>query len=248
MSKGGEQLKPEKSRNYSAGVVFDQGPFIFTADFFRIDIDDQLAVTQFFELSDSEVEDLVREGIPEARNFPEFRFFVNDFSASAQGIDLISTYRRGRTNFSLVFNYTDVKIKDVGSSAIDEVRAYALEEGLPKTRWNITVNHKADRWRLMTRANYFGSFWDSQDADYTGLLMDYPHYSGKVLIDAELGIPLGNSIELTLGGENILNTYPDTYEPTKWDGWDGGNQYPQFSPFGFNGGFVYSRINYRWGN
>lgn len=248
MSKGGKQLEPETSRNYSVGAVFDQGPFIFTADFFRIDIEDQLAVTQNFVLDEGEIEKLEAEGIPEARNFPEFRFFVNDFSTTSQGIDLISTYMLGRTAFSLVFNYTDVKIKDVRNAVIDDFRAASIEETLPKTRYNFTVNHDADRWRVMGRANYFGSFWDNQDADYTGLGVDYPKYGGKVLVDAEVGIPLADSgVELSIGGDNILNTYPDEYEPARYDGaFDAGSRYPQLSPFGFNGAFFYTRINYHY--
>ena len=74
MARGGGQLQPEKSKNYSAGVVLEEGPFTFTADYFRIDIDDRVALAQEIELSDDEIETLLAEGIPEARNFPVFRF------------------------------------------------------------------------------------------------------------------------------------------------------------------------------
>ena len=69
-----------------------------------------------------------------------FRFFLNDFSTTTQGIDLISTVAVGSTTFNGVFNYTDTKLKNIESSVIDEFRINTLERGLPKTRWNITVN------------------------------------------------------------------------------------------------------------
>ena len=57
IERGGEQLQPEKSLNYSAGAVVEQGPLTFTADFFRIDIDDRLALSQEIKLTESEIQD-----------------------------------------------------------------------------------------------------------------------------------------------------------------------------------------------
>ena len=51
VERGGGQLQPEKSRNYSAGAVIEQGPFTFTADFFRIDIDDRVGLSQEISLT-----------------------------------------------------------------------------------------------------------------------------------------------------------------------------------------------------
>ena len=99
---------------------------------------------------------------------------------------------------------------------IDEFRINTLERGLPNTRWNFSINHRADRWSLMGRLNYFGAFWDSEDgrnaSDLPGgpaLSWLYPAYSGKALLDLELGIPFGENVTLAIGAENLLNTYPD---------------------------------------
>ena len=250
MARGGGQLQPETSVNYSLGVVLEKGPFTFTADYFRIDIDDRVALAQDIKLSDDEIETLLAEGIPEARNFPVFRFFLNDFSTTTQGIDLISTLVAGRTSFSAAYNYTDTAVKNVESSVIDQFRITTLERGLPNTRWSFNVNHDAGRWNLMGRVNYFGQFWDSEDgrnAKDLGVVSEswlYPSYGGKVLLDAELGIPLGKNVALAIGGENLLNTYPDVNE---FGIRTVGNYYGQFSPFGFNGTNIYVRLNYRWG-
>ncbi len=163
MARGGGQLQPETSRNYSTGVVVEEGPFTFTADYFRVDIDDRVALAQEIKLSENEIDTLLAEGIPEARNFPVFRFFLNDFSTTTQGIDLISTLVKGRTTFSALYNYTDTEVKNVESSVIDQFRITTLERGLPNTRWSFNVNHDAGRWNLMGRLNYFGQFWDSED-------------------------------------------------------------------------------------
>ena len=248
VARGGGQLQPEKSINYSGGAVIERGPFTFTADYFRIDIADRVALAQEIKLTEPEILTLLAEGIPEARNFPVFRFFLNDFSTTTQGIDLISTLAVGRTTFSGVFNYTDTTLKNVESSVIDEFRINTLERGLPTTRWNFTVNHDADRWSLMGRVNYYGSYWDSEDGrnatDVTGgpeKAWLYPAYSGKALLDLELSIPIGEHATLAFGGENVLNTYP---EVNQFGAQTVGNQYGQFSPFGFNGAYYYARVGY----
>ena len=251
VARGGGQLQPEKSLNVSAGVVFEQGPFTFTADYFRINIDDRVALSQEIALSEPEILTLLEEGIPEARNFPVFRFFLNDFSTTTQGLDLISSLTAGRTTVSAVFNYTDTAVKNIESAVIDEFRVNTLERGLPNTRWNVSTIHRADRWSLMGRLNYFGRFWDSEDGrnavDVAGGPAEpwlYPAYSGKALLDLELGIPFGDAVTLVVGGQNVLGTYPDV---NRYGTDTVGNQYGQFSPFGFNGAYYYTRLNYRWG-
>ena len=250
MARGGGQLQPEKSKNYSAGVVLEEGPFTFTADYFRVDIDDRVALAQEISLTDDEIETLLAEGIPEARNFPVFRFFLNDFSTTTQGIDLISTLVQGRTTISAAYNYTDTEVKNVESSVIDQFRITTLERGLPNTRWSFSVNHDARRWNLMGRVNYFGQFWDSEDgrnAADVGAVSEswlYPSYAGRALLDIEFGIPIGENVVVAVGGENILNTYP---EANQYGILTVGNSYGQFSPFGFNGANFYVRVNYGWG-
>ena len=45
-SHGGAPLRPETSRNTTAGLVVDTGPFTATVDYFRVDVSDRLALTQ----------------------------------------------------------------------------------------------------------------------------------------------------------------------------------------------------------
>ena len=251
VARGGGQLQPETSINLSGGAVIERGPFLFTADFFRINIDDRVALSQEIALTEPEILTLLAEGIPEARNFPVFRFFLNDFSTTTQGVDLISSLTLGRTTVSGVFNYTDTTVKNIDSAVIDEFRINTLERGLPNTRWNVSLTHRADRWNLMGRVNYFGQYWDSEDGrnavDVDGgpaFSWFYPAYSGKALVDLELGIPFGEALTLAVGAENILNVYPDV---NQYGAATVGNQYGQYSPFGFNGAYYYTRINFGWG-
>ena len=262
--RGGEALQPEDAVNFAAGLVVDKGAFTFTADIFQIDVDDRLAISETFRqcnilstpepgcVTDAEIETLLAGGFVEARNLKNFRFFVNDFATSTVGLDLVGTWAPpalgGDTTFSLVFNYTDTEVTDANPDTVGPFRIATIERGLPETRWNIAMNHSADRWRLLTRLNWYDGWWDSEDAQ--NLLGRnnapmYANYSGEFLLDVELGIPLPNDTSIIIGVQNLLNTYPNE-NPGGADAV--GNQYGQFSPFGFNGAYYYVRFNYAWGS
>ncbi len=259
--RGGEDLQPEEAVNLSAGLVVDQGDFTLTADIFLIDVDDRLAVSETFRqcaliqepncVTDAEIEQLLSGGFVEARNLKNFRFFVNDFATQTQGLDVVGTWTPaglgGDTSFSLVFNYTDTEVTDHNPDTVGPFRIATIEQGLPKFRYNLSMNHGAENWNLMARVNYFDGWWDSEDAQ--NLLGRnnapmYPDYSGEFLLDVELGFPLPNNTSIALGVQNLLNTYPED-NPGAADGV--GNRYGQFSPFGFNGAYYYVRFNYAWG-
>ena len=83
--RGGQPLEPETSINTTAGLVVDTGPFTFTADYFRVDIDNRLALSQTFTLDADERALLLSEGIASAGTLKFFRFFINDFSRPEPG-------------------------------------------------------------------------------------------------------------------------------------------------------------------
>ncbi len=259
--RGGEDLQPEEAVNFSAGLVVDRGEFTLTADVFHIDVDDRLAVSETFRqcalimepncVTDAEIEQLLSGGFVEARNLKNFRFFVNDFATQTQGLDVVGTWTPpelgGDTSFSLVFNYTKTEVTDHNPDTVGPFRIATIEKGLPEFRWNLAMNHGAERWNLMARLNYFDGWWDSEDAQ--NLLGRnnapmYSDYNGEFLVDVELGFPLPNNTSIAIGVQNLLNTYPEE-NPGGADGV--GNRYGQFSPFGFNGSYYYVRFNYAWG-
>ena len=55
----GVPLAPERSINYTVGVVFDGGQFSLTADYFRINVSDRTGITSNFTLTDTEIEGLL---------------------------------------------------------------------------------------------------------------------------------------------------------------------------------------------
>ena len=235
--KGGKQLEPETSFSLAAGTVFEAGDLRVTADYFRVSISDRFAQTKTFKLADAEVDKLVSEGITSAANLAEFRFFTNDFATLTQGVDLVANYSPeamgGDTDFSLLFNYTGTEVTDRNPEVVDEDRVYQLEESLPSFRASLSGTHPFGRVRSLLRATYYDGWYDVGDES------DYP---GRFIVDAELALDLSNSASVTIGAQNLLNTYPDVSP----NALNVGAQYPESTPFGFNGGYYYLRMNYSW--
>ena len=234
--KGAKPLAPEKSKNLSLGVVLDMGKASMTVDYFDIRVDDRLTVSQDFSLSDSERDQLIREGITSAAGLQEFRFFTNDFDSKTQGIDVVFSVPVGLGAMNVAYNYTSTKVTEHNPEILDDLRLRELQENLPKQRGNLTLTQTlTSRWDVLGRISYFGEWYDSEDDQV---------YSGKVLIDAETSVSFDDyRSTIAIGAQNILNTYPDEHLKAKDRT---GNRYSQFSPFGFGGAFWYAKYSFNY--
>ena len=235
---GGEPLQPEKSRNYTAGFVAEKGPFTLSADYFRIDLRDRLWISRQYSLDPDQVDQLVSEGITSAANIGTFRFFTNDFDTSTNGVDVIGTFTPtqlgGRTTFSFLLNHTKSSVTYYNPETVTASRINLLENVLPESRWSLTARHREGKFRFLVRLSYWGDFFDREDA------LNYP---GEYLSDLEVTYQLTERFSVSGGGQNIFNNYPEI-NPGAFRGV--GNMYPQSTPFGFNGGYYYMRLNYSW--
>ena len=244
--RGGRPLEPETSTNATAGVVVDTGPFTLTADYYHIDVDDRLALSQFFTLAADERALLLSEGITSARTLSSFRFFINDFSTRTQGIDVVSTYTplalRGDTIFSFALNHTDTAVTQA-SDLLGPGDILAIERGVPETRWNVAVNQHVGRVGLLGRLHYYGSWVDHIDARSVRRA-DAPVLGGRFILDLEASIPLVRDVTLAVGGQNVFDTFSDRMDlfAARF-----GLPYSQFTPWGMSGGYYYARLNYAWG-
>ncbi len=231
---GGPALDSEKSVNLSAGLVFDLGLVSATIDYFSIKVQDRLTVSQDFALTEEQRAQLIAEGLTSAAGLQEFRFFTNDFDSATNGIDLVLSTPVRSGMLSLAFNHTSTDVTDHNPDILDDLRIKELKENLPKQRGNLTLTQSlSSRWDGLARASYFGSWFDSEDGE---------SYNGKVLLDLETSVSLfDDASSIAIGGQNILNTYPDENPNAAATI---GNRYSQFSPFGFGGAFWYVKYNY----
>lgn len=247
--RGGTQLDEEESTNISAGFVLQWENLSLTVDYFNIEVDDRIALSQNFVLTDEERQDLIDSGVTAAANIREFRFFVNDFDTETEGVDVVGTasfdWSAGITDVSVAYNYTDTSVDSFDTSIIDATRIAELEEGLPESRYTINATHLYDSWRFLVRYNWTDEWYDGEDF---GGIADFgdpvPTYDSYWTIDAEVGYTFEDlGLSLVAGANNITDETPDENRGAA----DGvGNQYSQFAPLGFNGALYYGRVIYNF--
>ena len=250
--RGGLPLGPEQSVNYTAGVVFDTGPFTLTADYFRIDVSDRIGITSNFLLTDAEIASLVAGGFDAAESVRNFRFFTNAFATMSQGIDIVSTWTplalRGNTVVSAVFNHTDTRVTDNAKGLLDGRRLAEYAYSLPRTRGNVGVTQRMGRARMLGRLSYYGGWYDYDSGrgevflPSGGLAQGF--FDGRPILDLEVSFDLGRGTTLAAGGQNVLDTYSQVSALANWVG----EQYSEYTPWGFSGAYYYVRIGYGWGN
>ena len=235
-------LDPETSNNFTGGFTVDILGVNFTMDFFDIRLKNRLSVSQHFTLTDAQKADLIAGGVTSAANLQTFQFFINDFSTTTNGIDFVITAPIPNGNLIAVYNFTNTTVTDHNPDTLDDHRIRELQENLPAHRASLTgVYSLTDDWGVLGRASYFSGWFDSEDFLQNPEMEGVGEYTGRVIFDLETTYTVGAGLALTLGGRNILNTYPDE-NPNGAD--SVGNKYGQFSPFGFDGAFWYAKVGY----
>ena len=235
-------LDPETSNNFTGGFTVDILGVNFTIDFFDIRLKNRLSVSQDFTLAASQKAQLIAEGVTSAANLEKFRFFINDFNTTTQGVDFVITAPIPNGNLIAVYNFTSTTVTDHNPDTLDDRRIRELQENLPEHRANLTVVQSiTDMWGVLGRASYFSGWFDSEDFLQNPNVPGTGEYTGRVIFDLETTYAVGSGLALTLGGRNILNTYPDE-NPNGAD--SVGNKYGQFSPFGFDGAYWYAKVGY----
>ena len=244
--KGGKQLEPEKSVNYSVGTVFSLGDLDVTVDYYRIKVQGRLALTSNLKLTQMDIDALLAQGVTDARSFSGVNFFTNDFDTSTQGVDVVATYPlhtfAGHTLLTFVGNWTDTQVDSFNPNIINSRRRRQYEDALPEFRFSLTADHTWGPWRFLTRVHYYDPFFeDIVEAGLTSINGE------RWLTDMELSytfrdLPFMQMATFAFGAENVFDQYPrkSRWAPVL------GNKYPPNSPYGFNGGFYYLRASFEF--
>lgn len=253
---GGKALKPETSKNYSVGAVFRLDDFNLTVDAYRIDIDDQILLSELISRgSSTQIASLLDPlGVQAAR------FFLNGAASRTQGVDIVSHYALateiyGNYDFSLAANYNDVAVTKVptSSSVLNPVpvlfarqRIQSIQNGTPEYRVTASTDWSLDRFGATLRATYYG------DVLQPGSTKDYDLWTGnKIIVDLEARYQLTDHVGVAAGADNLLDTYPTISPATLGPNGSSLNSngvvgFPYYSPFGFNGRYVYGRLSVKW--
>ncbi len=242
MLKGGRQLEPEESVNLSLGVVFSVGTFDVSLDWFRIEVDGRIALTQQ-DLTEQEITQL-RAANPEAATVSTVTFFVNDIDSETQGVDLVARtdveVPRGELDVVLAFNATDTKITDPGVT-LSGATTRELEDALPSERVTLTLDYLLGPWRAVMRANYYGEVYEHLFNDESIPITT----DSMALVDLEVSRRFMSNYEVAFGIKNLFDTFPDKHQYAGVATY-AGLDFPANHPGGFNGGGYYLRLNANW--
>lgn len=232
-SLGARALRPEKSTSFSAGTVLRFGGFDLTVDGYLIKLRDQIALS---------------ENIPVTTlpNISAARFFINGLRSTTKGIDVVAHYRlptqgAGVFDFTLAGNFNDVELTSRPSTALfGRNRALTLEEGTPREKVAGTIDWSDGPLGLTARATYYG------DVNQPGTAVASDVHTGKhTITDLELRYRATKGPEIALGVNNLFDVYPNVY-PGNLNAPSGVVGFPYYSPFGFNGRYLYARVGLSW--
>ena len=235
---GGRELEPEESINVTLGMIYDTplGATV-TVDLFSIGITNRIALSGLTPVTDEIKADLVAQGVPEALEFTSVRYFTNDFDTSTLGVDAVVTHSweglEGNNDLLVTFNHTKTKVDSwrPGSTIVDGDTIDNLERGAPETRAGVSLRHSRDSWDVTARYNFYGSWYDDHSA---------AEFDGYGLVDVLGTIHVNEEISLTIGVENLLDTYP-----AETINYGNGRLYPRYSPAGYNGQLVFAAVNFQ---
>ena len=253
---GARQLEAESSVNFSAGAAFSPSVNLtFTADFFLVNVDDRVVLTGFL---DTDSVAAILRGIGSRAEAAQY--FTNAIDTRTRGVDVTADYRRptgrGELGLAATFNYTRTTIPNECCIPLppelegtdeelmgryDEGGLLAMTEERPEWRATGTGQYRRGAWNGLLRYSYYGEYTSSLYS-YSG--DDVATYGAKGLLDAEVGFTAARLFRVAVGARNLLDTYPDRMSYN--NGFDI-FPYPPASPFGYNGRFVYTRVEVDFG-
>ncbi len=246
---GGLPLEPEKSTNLSVGTVIRAGGFDLTVDAYRIHIRDQIGLSENIAATFSPQV----AGLLNPFNVSAARFFINGLASTTKGIDVVAHYRlrtatAGAFDLTLAGNINDVKVTRVPTSTATlnpaptlfaRSRILTLEDGTPQQKVTGTLDWSLDEIGALARVTYYG------DVNQAGTIASADVHTGKhAITDLELRYAAAKGAQIGLGVSNVFDVYPDrTIAANNSTGVLG---FPYYSPFGFNGRYLYARLGVNW--
>lgn len=250
---GSKPLTPEKSTNF--GVGFTAKPvrdLTLTVDYYNIKVRNRIFISESYTVTQADLTaSPALNTIFGGQAGANVSYFTNGLSTLTQGVDVVATYNTalasGRLNLTLAYNHNNNSVSSANANVISDAQKADIRNLAPHDVAHFSANYTQGKWSLTARENYYGS-WINQ-ADY-GTGPNGPQvFSAKATTDLDVTYSFAKQFALTVGANNLFNTFPDKLNSTSQTiypitgGGPDGQVYPRNGgPFGFNGGFWYVRV------
>ncbi|HEX5377861.1 MAG TPA: TonB-dependent receptor, partial [Phenylobacterium sp.] len=257
---GGKALEPEKSTNYSLGVVFHRGAFEVTVDAYQIDIDNRIVLSE--NIQGSPTGSATAKAIFNLINPPgtsaglgAARFFINGVDTETQGLDIVSRYRLdtenlGQFDLTAAANFNKTEVKRVPTTSVlsglpvppalfDRGNRLTFEKGTPREKLVAAADWTLNNWGATAKVTHYGDVLVPSNTP----ALDY-HVGKHFVFDFEGRYQTPIGVGVALGVNNAFDEYPN--QTPALVNTTGATGFPSFSPFGFNGRYYYARLSYNW--
>jgi iron complex outermembrane receptor protein len=261
---GGQALKPETSENYSLGFVFHTGGLEVTVDAYEIDVTDRIVLSETLTGNASAAPGTNARVIADLLapyGASAARFFLNGVDTETRGVDVVATYRVptqawGDLSITASGNANDFQVTKTPTTQaailpqpqllFARQAVYRFERGTPKYKATLQGDWSLENWAATARVTYYG---DVLSPGTTNDSLNDVHVGAHAIVDLEGRYKLPHNVTLALGANNLFDEYPDQIPVTRngvaLDS-TGAAPWSSFSPFGFNGRFVYGRLSVTW--
>jgi iron complex outermembrane recepter protein len=267
---GAPQLEEETSLNFSGGFTARLfGNLSLSTDYYRVTIKDRVVLSGLFSNEDPDLGEQISMILDPFAGVGAAQFFVNAVDTTTNGVDVVLDYTHrlsgGSIKATAAANFTRTTVDNVSVPA-SMVERFAsvpggaervaelflgrygrnrIEDLLPRQKGTIGVRGDFGAWSGGLRANLFGPTVYRSD---TGPELD-EDFGAEVTFDLDVGYRIGD-LSLSVGGNNVLNTFPDELEHEDNRFFDSflysPASVPAGAPFGVEGAFYYVRAGYRY--
>lgn len=256
-------LKQETSVNLSVGLVArPTSNWSLTADAYRITIGDRIVISSQFQSSDPAVGAVVQRLLTPFQRLgvTSAQFFTNAVDTRTLGLDMVLTHSRsvaggtlsltGSANFTktevervnvpqaMADTFTTGNLPAVRNILLNREDRNRLEDALPREKGGLTARYARGRFTGLARSTYYGAIVYRHPTNPA----NDERFGAKTLFDLDLSYELRGGVRLALGGENILNTYPDQQVHAANISLGRFVYSRRVTQFGMNGGFYYTRL------
>lgn len=262
---GSQPLKPEKSRNFTLGAVWNPTDALsLSLDVYQISIRNRIALSGAISTTAPTVLSyLAANGIANL-NYRSINYFTNAADTRTRGVDFVGTYRAdlgsaGTLSTTLSANYNQNKVTSVKPNPAvlnnlgvnfvrlsrQDIQGY-LANSTPRSKLILSEQYNIGNWGVTGTLTRYGRY-----TNYVSSLSSYNVATGVVdqtftpkwVFDLAANYTLQNWM-FTVGADDALDTHPDKNIANNSN--NGTLPYSTFSPFGFNGAYVYGKVRYTW--
>ena len=253
---GASELEAEESVSYNLGFVYrNDAGFRLTVDFYRIDIDDRITLSE--RIGGDAVTDLIDSslGIPGVLGV---RFFTNAVDTQTDGFDVVAEYgfdvASGNLALSAAYNNSETEVVSVDANppVLDDLGVGAvlfgveelntLESASPEDKLILTAHWTSERWSLLARGTRWGEA--TRVFNFGGGFEPEQTYGAEWGVDLDVEFAATDQLSVAIGANNVLDEYPDLSSADI--GFFGNLPYDVLQPISFNGAFYYLRTTYRF--